>query len=511
MPLWLFVAGLLSGTQFSLHNHPWLLIAGYAFFYHALVSAKKSLKTSMMYAFMFGYGFFCYSHSWISHPLTAFGDVYASLQPFVFVGVPFILAGYFVLIGLANYLLQQDTPGRVIKLSLITLCMEYLRCEYAPAVPLGQLGAVWVANPYITQSAAIFGIYGLSLYTLFLSYSLGALKQSKKPLVFSVILTIAIFCMGSWRISTTTLSLNDAIIRIVPTNWKQTDKYQSLDSRAEHLKHLMSQSASTATPAPTLILWPETTIEFALLDTGNSYEFMYPEIKSYLLSALPKHTTLLAGVVLRTSKNEAYNSLFAINNAQDIFYIYKKRLLAPFGEFMPPFLKSITRALAIRALDDFNRGHNHQAQLILKDGLTLTPIICYEGSFTGQIIPPHQQTDLITISTNDAWFRYNGKEQQFISHVFRAIEEGVAIIRCANGGYSGYISPLGTYSVTRSDQPKDFHFHRPLPTTPYRWIINHLPYWIELILSLGFLFIWIDERLFRRKTISIFRKQKKDS
>ena len=448
---------------------------------------------------MFGYGFFAYSHSWISHPLTAFGDMYASLQPYAFVVVPFILAGYFLVIGAANFLIKSNTPSRVIKMSLITLCVEYVRCEYAPAVPLGQVGSVWITYPYMTQGAAIFGLYGLSLCTLLLSYSIGIVKQSKVPLTFATCIIATLFSWGVWRTSTTQLNIGEDVVRIVPTAWNESQRYQSLESRAAHLNHLAKQSISLSKQNPSLILWPETTIEFALLDIGSGYEFMYPEIKHFLLRILPSDTTLLAGIVLRTQKNEAYNSLFAIQKDKDIFYIYKKRLLAPFGEFMPSFLKDITNFLGIRALDDFNRGTYQQDQLVPKEGLKINPIICYEGSFTGHAILPYQTTDLITISTNDAWFGYNGKEQQFISHAFRAIEEGVAIVRSANRGFSGYVSPLGTYSVSLSNHPQEVKFHKPLPTTPYRWIVNHLPYWVEVILGLGIVYILIAELIFRRR------------
>ena len=207
---------------------------------------------------------------------------------------------------------------------------------------------------------------------------------------------------------------------------------------------------------------------------------------------------LLAGIVLRTASNHVYNVVFGLTKDEDVSYIYKKRFLAPFGEFMPPILRRISLILGVHAMDDFNRGDILQEQLLLKNGLKINPIICYEGSFTGQALLPFQRTDLITISTNDAWFRYNGKEQQFISHVFRAVEEGVAIIRCANGGFSGYVSPLGAYNVSLSDKPQDLTFHKPLPTTFYRWIVNHCTYWLEIVFGIYFSYIFLLDIMFRR-------------
>ncbi|GEM_PF-1938392 len=499
MPLWLFLSGVLSGTQFSLNNYPFILIGGFAFYYYALVSAKESLKRSLMYSFMFGYGFFSYSHSWITHPLTTFGDVYAVIKPFVFVGVPALFSPYFMLIGLCNYAIKREGGYRPFFLTVVTVFGEYLRCEYAPAVPLGQVGSVWISVPYMAQGAALFGVYGLSLVTVLFSYSLGNMRCSKISLNISCILWASVFLFGVWRVFYTTITLSDHVIRVVPTSFEQVDKFKSMEMRVEHLKQVVAGSAVASEREPAVILWPETGIEFALLQHGMGYDFIYPEIKAYLQHMLPKESMLLAGIVMRSVKNEAYNVLFGLTKKQDITYIYKKRFLAQFGEFMPSFLKSIAKAFGIHAMDDFSRGEEYQDQLVLANGLKVNPIICYEGSFTGRAIRQNQTTDLITISTNDAWFGYNGKEQQFMGHAFRAIEEGVSVVRCANRGFSGYISPLGTYEVSLSNKPMDLEFHKPLPETPYRWMINRCSYWIEIVFGVLLCWIAISELFFRRR------------
>lgn len=499
MPLWLFLSGFLSGTQFSLNNYPLIFIAGFAFYYYNLLMAKDSLKRSIIYSFMFGYGFFSYSHSWIGHSLTSFGYLYASLQPVVFLGVPALFALYFIGIGIFNYYIKCEGGYRVVALSTITVGVEYLRCEYAPAVPLGQMGSIWITVPYIAQGAALFGVYGLSFLTIVLSYSVGTMKYSKYPLIVSCCACLGLVAFGAWRMSSTALVVSDHIIRVVPTSFEQSEKFQSVELRTEHLKQMVQVSATASARVPALILWPETTLEFALLQHEMGYDFTYPEIKTYLQRMLPKESLLLAGIVMRSAKNEAYNVLFGLTKERDITYIYKKRILAQFGEFMPSFLRNVAKAFGIHALDDFNRGPEAQEQLVLANGLKINPIICYEGSFTGLAILPNQPTDLITISTNDAWFGYNGKEQQFISHAFRAIEEGVSLIRCANGGFSGYVSPLGAHNVSLSNKLMDVAFHKPLPETPYRWIINHCSYWIEILLGIVLCWLGISEFFYRRR------------
>lgn len=448
---------------------------------------------------MFGYGFFCYSHSWISHPLLAFGNLYASIQPAVFVCVPAILALYFLVIGGCSYYLKLDGGYRVVALAILTVGVEYLRCEYAPAVPLGQVGSIWVSTQYMMQSVAFFGIYGLSFVTVLLGYSVGNIQRSFKPLVIATSVCCTLTAWGAWRIANTSLELTDHIVRVVPTSFEQLDKFKSMETRIAHLKQLGDASAVPAKQMPILILWPETTIEFALLQHGLGYDFSYPEIKKYLQQLLRLDTMLLAGIVLRDASNQVYNIVFGLTKNNDITYIYKKRFLAPFGEFMPPFLRQISKTLGIHAMDDFNRGNAQQDQLILKNGLKINPIICYEGSFTGQAMLPFQTTDLITVSTNDAWFKYNGKEQQFISHAFRAVEEGMAIIRCANGGFSGYVSPLGAYNVSLSDKPQDLKFHKALPATYYRWMVNHCAYWLEIVFGVCIAYMFILNMLYMRR------------
>jgi apolipoprotein N-acyltransferase len=309
-----------------------------------------------------------------------------------------------------------------------------------------------------------------------------------------------LFLWGSWRVSTINLSINDDIFRIVPTSWAQTDKYRALESRVEHLKELIDLSFVDSKNTPILILWPETTIEFALLQREWGYDFMYPEIKPYLQHMLTSNTLLLAGIVLRTPQDETYNIVFGVSKTGDISYVYKKRFLAPFGEFMPTGLRSIANTLGIHAMDDFNRGTYDQSSLLLSNGLRVNTLICYEGSFSGQVVQPYQSVDLFTVSTNDAWFGYNGKEQQFISHAFRAIEEGVPMIRSANRGFSGYVSPIGTYKVSLSKTPLTLKIHKPLPQqTPYRWLTNRCTYWLELVFSISLIYILTVEIMFRRR------------
>jgi apolipoprotein N-acyltransferase len=70
-------------------------------------------------------------------------------------------------------------------------------------------------------------------------------------------------------------------------------------------------------------------------------------------------------------------------------------------------------------------------------------VICYEIIFSGKVVGPDTPDFIINV-TNDAWYGISaGPHQHFTQAIFRAVEEGIPVIRAANTGLSGLIDPLG--------------------------------------------------------------------
>ena len=93
---------------------------------------------------------------------------------------------------------------------------------------------------------------------------------------------------------------------------------------------------------------------------------------------------------------------------------------------------------------DFSRGNKNKA-ISIKNFYNFIPLICYEILFSNLISKSlDQETSVIINITNDAWFGNTiGPIQHFQFAKIRSVEFGIPVIRVANTGYSGLISPYG--------------------------------------------------------------------
>lgn len=75
-------------------------------------------------------------------------------------------------------------------------------------------------------------------------------------------------------------------------------------------------------------------------------------------------------------------------------------------------------------------------------------VICYESIFPDLVRRfVDGGANVLVVMTNDAWFGDSSAPMQHFSMaVFRAVENGVPVIRAANTGVSGYISATGRMS-----------------------------------------------------------------
>jgi apolipoprotein N-acyltransferase len=121
---------------------------------------------------------------------------------------------------------------------------------------------------------------------------------------------------------------------------------------------------------------------------------------------------------------------------------YDKAHLVPFGEFIPMrWLLGFIPQVAERG--GFVTGPG-PTTLHLPGLPPVSPIICYEAIFPHAVIDEADRPGWLLNGTNDAWFgRSVGPDQHFAFARVRSVEEGLPLIRAANGGISGVIDAYG--------------------------------------------------------------------
>src|SRR5262249_38412017 len=129
----------------------------------------------------------------------------------------------------------------------------------------------------------------------------------------------------------------------------------------------------------------------------------------------------------------------------DLASRYHKRHLVPFGEFMPfsdwfPALNNLREMKA-----SFSSGKGPVQFHLVDHEATIAPLICVEDTFPHSVREHvDNETDFLVNVTNDGWFgNSNAQWQHGIAALFRAIENGLPLVRCANNGLTCWIDARG--------------------------------------------------------------------
>ncbi|MEH0070993.1 apolipoprotein N-acyltransferase [Pannonibacter sp. Pt2-lr] len=191
--------------------------------------------------------------------------------------------------------------------------------------------------------------------------------------------------------------------------------------------------------------------------------------------SLEPDQTLVTGAIRAErgpEETKYYNSIYVIGDGSEILDAYDKVRLVPFGEYLP--LSSLLERLGIRKLVNapgaFTAGY--APHVLQTAGLPpFLPLICYEAIFPQMASEAGSRPDWLLNVTNDAWFGDTAGPHQHLAQArFRAIEQGLPLVRSANTGISAVIDPygrvIGSLALNRAGVI-DAHLAAPLPATLY--------------------------------------------
>ena len=212
--------------------------------------------------------------------------------------------------------------------------------------------------------------------------------------------------------------------------------------------------------APDVIFWPEASVPWALKKD--------PQMDDWV-GSVARHARkpLLLGAVSVDNPNAAAelwrNGAFVVDPKDGVSATgYAKRHLVPFGEYIPlrPVFGWLEKVVPIGG--DFIPGES-ASPLPVKAGNTTVPVgvlICYEDLFPSLARESARAgAEVLAVLTNDAWYGEGGAAYQHAAHsVLRAVENRRPVIRCGNGGWSGWIDEFGNIRATLLDENDSIYF-----------------------------------------------------
>ena len=487
--------------------HIWpLMMVSLAFLLARLILAgeeERATKAGVSVAFWHALGYFLAGTYWIGSAFIARGPEFIPIMPPMILALGALLAFFW---GLAGGLFARLRPQGIIALPLffsLFFLAEFTRGHLFGGFPWNLPGYIFEAGGPVSQFASIGGIYGLSAFVFVLSALLyGGLFRGQKLAYLAAFLVLfgGVFTVGYLRLANAKVEyVEDVKLRIAHIRFEQKDK---LDPQASVniVNAFITQSLAPGIEDVTHLIWPEgavtgLAIENEPLMSAMGYELSQVDVTPpiWLLNSLrhEQRPDPRTGATIDDYYNSSVAVRFSARGVPSIAALNDKRRLVPFGEFIPGGKWMEARNIPVISTSLLSISAAKIKTLATFPGLPkVSPQICYEIIFSGLTPRPKNEpsAEWILNQSNDAWYGDSiGPMQHANMSRFRAIEEGLPVIRAASNGVSAIIDSYGRYkdSVTpKKSQFVDGKLPRKIQSPPFKRFFNYLLALINLLIAL---------------------------
>jgi apolipoprotein N-acyltransferase len=455
-------AGLAAGLAFPPFGLlPGLL--GYAVLLAVIDNdGPRPLRSAFFRGWLFGLGYFAVAVHWITEPFFVNAAEQGWMAPFALVFMAGGLALFWGVGALAFRALKVRGWAAPVVFTGVFSATEWLRGHVLTGFPWDLPGESWRAGSAPSQAAAVVGAYGLSWITLLVSSAPAILVQPAGRKTRAAVLAVAaavlasLYAFGIGRLQNAAPPAPGApVMRLVQADIDQKVKWkpENLESIVDTYARLSTQPAARR---PDVIIWPEGALPAVideLVAPGSPYA-------ARLRDALQPGQTLLMGANRAAPDARGqlhfFNSLVGFRREDTglrVTAVYDKHRLVPFGEFMP--LGELARRIGFRSMvhmeDDFTAGADPKP--VSPWGVPPAQVlICYEALFPGftrqAAVRAGLRPQWILNVSNDAWFGVTSGPLQHLNIAsYRAIEEGLPMIRVTPTGVTAVIDPYGRSSA----------------------------------------------------------------
>ncbi|MFT4074828.1 MAG: apolipoprotein N-acyltransferase [Asticcacaulis sp.] len=417
-------------------------------------------RTAFFMGWLAGFCYFFVSCFWVAEAFLVDAETYGWMAIPAAMLLPAGIGLFWGLFALIYTKMRPANWTRFVYFAALFSLLEMTRGSIMSGFPWNPAGSTWKAGSALSQMAAYVGVYGLGFVTVLVFSSVGIVRRGRgvsgyAPAVFGALVLAGCFGVGEYRLNTVQIRDTGYIIRYVQPAVGQEAKWDARNFA--HLFNLYVRMSKTPPEpghrVPDLIIWPEGALPVTWENLTDQDTWTLPvmanllaENQSLMIGTTKQEPSPKGGLVWR-------NAMLVLNRKggqEQIIGQYNKYKLVPFGEFTP--YQDILNPLGMSALTHFDDSFTPGERTKPHDftGIPrVLPMICYEGIFPSLDMTRYKQNDIlrpkwIVNISNDAWFGpTTGPVQHLNLASFRAIEEGLPMVRSTPTGISAVIDPLG--------------------------------------------------------------------
>lgn len=463
LPLFLLISGALGGFGFPPYYIFPLTLLSYATFFLFLYLRSDLLPSRIfLCSWLWGTAYFVSNLWWTGTALLIDENPFLWALPLAVVGFPSLL-GFFPAFASILFLFSKKLwINNPLNAALIfTLWMgfsEYGRGYFFTGFPWNIPAYIWSDFLPLLQSLSLMGPFALSLLTIFLASLIGATIftfERRKVLISLSILCVALLFLSVWghfRVQDNPIKFQntETVVRLIQPNIPQAEKWNKdfYDEQIESITKLLTRPLAEEFQniKNVLAVAPETALNETMLSSVFAFEIIdtgFLKLQSYPQDFYFYTGMLRSEVIEKDNMIEKrhYNSSLLFNERGEVIDIYDKFHLVPFGEYMP--YSDIIPIEPVVKFSGFEFGEG--LRTLKHEGLpTFSPLICYEILFPTEVALKSNRPDMLVNITNDAWYGSSpGPFQHVLQAQYRAIEEGIPVLRAANTGMSVIYNSYG--------------------------------------------------------------------
>ncbi|HET9962435.1 MAG TPA: apolipoprotein N-acyltransferase [Nitrospiraceae bacterium] len=358
-----------------------------------------------------------------------------------------ILSSFFALYPAAwaagtSYLTRARFPLIFVAPALWVL-VDYLRAHAGfMAFPWGTLAQTQHQNLSILQIATVTGEYGVTFLVVMGNAALAGiiLHAAWRPAAGATILIVLVHLGGALALTSPQPGPSVRLAAVQPSI--RVGERHTEAGRAAARNRLARLTEAAAASHPALIVWPET----AVVGNLRANPFLAMELTAF---ASDLRTPIVFGVgevdkfVAGGGQRQGYNAAYLVTE-QGLSPPYIKRVLLPFGEYVP--LEHIIGWPAWLAPSMYRRVPGNVAVVYtVSDTMAFSPLICWENLFADLARESVREgAGVLVMMSNDGWFGRTAEPLQHnLPSVLRAVENRVPVVVASNTGPSKVVDAYG--------------------------------------------------------------------